>query len=426
MVSSQPEIALVVAGILIFLSVPITQKVAAKEGDPSLKKLMMWSATLHLLSAPIQIWVVDHYYKGITDYNRYVGQGAVLAHRFDALHFSLAGTNVSPLGSGSVSIAAGVVFAIVGVNKLAGFFVFAWLAFIASIFFYRAFSVTFPEANCRRYARLLFFLPSLLFWTAGVSKETVMYLALGIAAYGAACIISQKRGGAIFLAIGTGIGVYVRPQELLLFVSVVAVATLFRRRSSRGLSVVRRVLVIGAQVILILGALALTNQLAKHGAPVYNLNQIAQNNSGQSSSVHYSSSPAYYPHDVYVVMLDPLPVTAHTNGQRVAAIENSILLIIAILSHRRLRRIPKAAVLRPYVMVSLLFSAGFCYAFASLGNLGLIDRERVLMLPFFLVLLALPVAHKGDPPVFEWEMTRKQRRKVFGRGAHSRRTVPRF
>ncbi len=113
-----------------------------------------------------------------------------------------------------MSVAAGVVFAIVGVNKIAGFFVFSWLAFLATICFYRAFSVTFPEANRRRYAYLVFFLPSLLFWTSAISKEAMMYHLAGLMAYGAALVLTQGRGGVGLLVIGTIIGVYVRPQEI--------------------------------------------------------------------------------------------------------------------------------------------------------------------------------------------------------------------
>ena len=126
-------------------------------------------------------------------------------------------------------IAAGVVMAIIGVNKLGLFFVFSWFAFLATMGFFRAFCVTFPEANRRRYAYLVFFLPSLLFWTAAISKETMMYLSLGLAAYGAARILAHRRGGVVLLVVGTIVGIYVRPQELLLFLGAFAIAGLFRR-----------------------------------------------------------------------------------------------------------------------------------------------------------------------------------------------------
>ena len=99
------------------------------------------------------------------------------------------------VNDGSVSIAAGIVMALVGVNQLATFLVFSWLSFIGAIFFYRAFTLTFPGADHRRYALMLFFLPSLIFWTADISKESLMMLALGMIAYGAAKFLARNRGG---------------------------------------------------------------------------------------------------------------------------------------------------------------------------------------------------------------------------------------
>src|SRR5579872_5610726 len=146
MIRSQPLIALPLAVLLAFFTLPKLRKIAVSERDPGLERVLRWGLVLHLLAAPIQIWVVDHYYHGITDYNRYVNQGAVLAHRFDSFNFSLSGTHISFLGQGAVSVAAGIVFAIVGVDKLAAFFVFSWLAFLGSVCFYRAFTTTFPDA----------------------------------------------------------------------------------------------------------------------------------------------------------------------------------------------------------------------------------------------------------------------------------------
>ena len=92
------------------------------------------------------------------------------------------------------------------------------------IFFYRAFTLTFAGADHRRYALMLFFLPSLIFWTADVSKESLMMLSLGLVAYGGAKIFTRQRGGFMLLIPGVTLGYYVRPNELLLVLSGFAVA----------------------------------------------------------------------------------------------------------------------------------------------------------------------------------------------------------
>ncbi len=71
---------------------------------------------------------------------------------------------------------------------------------------------------------MLFFLPSLIFWTADVSKESLMMLSLGLVAYGGAKIFSRRRGGFMLLIPGVTLGYYIRPNELLLVLSGFAVA----------------------------------------------------------------------------------------------------------------------------------------------------------------------------------------------------------
>ncbi len=128
-----------------------------------------------------------------------------------------------------------------------------------------------------------------------------------------------------------------------------------------------------------------------------------------SGGVPYSSDPATYPRDLYEVLFNPLPIKAHGSGQRVAALENAMIIVIIAASLRQLRIVPRAAFARPYVMLCLVYSVVFIYTFAALGNLGLIERERVMLLPFFLVLFAIPRAPRGSPPWYPWELRRRAR-----------------
>lgn len=141
-----------------------------------------------------------------------------------------------------------------------------------------------------------------------------------------------------------------------------------------------------------------------------------------SSNIPYSSNPLYYPRDIYTVMFDPLPVTAHGKSELLAGLENLVILGIILGSLRHLRYTIRACRLRPYVLLCVVYSALFMYAFAALGNLGLIYRERTLLLPFLLVLLAIPISPKGSPPRFPWEK-RVQSRRERKRAALRRATV---
>ncbi|HEY5023396.1 MAG TPA: hypothetical protein VII76_00325 [Acidimicrobiales bacterium] len=412
---SNAPLALLVALLLLLVSIPICRNIAARERDPRLYRLLVAAVVTHLVFSSVQLWVVDHIYHGVTDYTRYINQGAILAKRYRSFNFSNAGLHpaVNVLGQGSVSIAAGVVMAIVGINKLALFYVFSWFSFLATLGFYRAFCVTFPEGDHRRYALAVFFLPSLLFWTAGISKETMMYMSLGLMANGGARMLSHQRGGAVLLVVGAIIGVYVRPQELLLFIAAFVVAGLFRpRNAERTLRGLRRLSVMALQAVLLLAAISLSQQLAKH-APVFNLKQLARNNVGQNSSLNYHPGPSGYPKDIYTVLFDPLPINAHGSTQRLAAFENTVIIVLFLTSFRRFWHLGRACFTRPYLLLCVMYSVAFPYAFAALNNLGLIDRERVLLLPFLLVPLCIPLTPRGKPPVYPWEYSQgRQKRKA--------------
>ncbi len=221
-------ISILIAAGLFALGRVIIRRIAPLESDPWLYKALTVCLVLHLIGAPVQIWVVDHLYGGIADYNRYDSQGAVLANGFRHFDFSLAPAHLKGIVSdGSVSIVAGVVFAIIGVNQLGAFLVFSWLSFIGIIFFYRAFTTTFGGAGNRRYGYLLFFLPTLIFWTSDVSKEAIMTFLMGLTAYGCARILAH-RGGYWMVVAGSAGGVFIRPNEVLLALGGFTLAMLFR------------------------------------------------------------------------------------------------------------------------------------------------------------------------------------------------------
>jgi hypothetical protein len=419
LIGTNPVLACVVAIILYVLGILVIRRVTEAEGgDEWLRKALTVCLLLHLLAAPLQIWIVNHLYGGIADYNRYDTQGAVLAQGFRHFDFGIPpGVVGGIVSNGAVSIVAGVVFTIVGTNQAAGFLVMSWLSFIGMVFFYRAFVVTFSGKGHRRYGYLLFFLPTLVLWTSDISKEAMMIFLLGTAAYGCARILAgQATIGSWLLIVAAAVGgSFIRPNEMLLEIGGFTVAMLFRPMSSntqfqagrRTSSMVFMGVMVGVGVFVTLHFMP-----GLHGS--VDLQQINKNNSGSgagfgSSGVPYSSSPLFYPRDIYTILFDPLPFNAHGGGQRFDAIQNTIMLIVILKSLRNLRILPRASLARPYLMMCTVYVGAFFYYFAALGNLGLITRESTLNLPFLLVLLCIPRGPRGQPPRYVWELPRHER-----------------
>lgn len=417
-IPSDPWVALAVAIGLFALGRQVVRRTAYAEGNPWLVRIMTIGLVLHLLAAPAQLFVTDHLYHGIADWTRYTHQGAILGPEFRHFDFSLAGAQTRQIvNDGAVSIACGIVMAFVGINVLATFLVFSFLSFIGAIFFYRAFTLTFADANHRRYAYIIFLWPSLIYWTADISKEAIMTFALGLTAYGAAKILARQGGGFSLVIPGVAIGFLVRPNELLLVLAGFAVAMMIPNAGVRqNLGGLRRLLSLLVLVTLLGLSIFLTLHYLRGGSGV-SLSKTNSNNQGTglgfgSSGVPYSTNVATYPRDVYEVLFNPLPYNFHGSGEFVAAAENTLLVGLILISLRQLRVVARAAFARPYVMLCLTYSAAFLYAFAALGNLGLIERERTMLLPFLMVLFCIPRAPRGQPPRYEWELKRRARRQL--------------
>lgn len=417
-IGSNPFVALFVGVVLFALGRRIIRRVVKAEGgDPWLAKALTVCLIVHLLAAPSQILIVNHLYGGIADYNRYIYKGAALAGGFRHFNFSLPSNLGGIVDNGSISIVAGVLFAIVGINQTAAFLIMSFLSFIGIVCFYRAFTLTFGGAGKRKYGYLVFFLPSLIFWTADVSKEGVMIVLIGVLSYGCAQVIARKGGFRAWLLILVAIAgsVFIRPNDMLLVLGAFTIAMLFRPPSaSAKFEPARRTssLIVLATLVGVVMFMTLHFMPGLHGG--VNLQQINHNNQGTgeglgSSGVAYSQSPLYYPRDVFVVLFDPLPFNAHGGGELFQALQNTVLLVVLLASLRNLRILPRVAFARPYVMLCFIDVVVFCYFFASLGNLGLIARESTVMVPLYLVILCIPRGPRRRPPRYIWELTRRQR-----------------
>jgi hypothetical protein len=107
-------------------------------------------------------------------------------------------------------------------------------------------------------------------------------------------------------------------------------------------------------------------------------------------------SPALAPLVPLTVLFRPHLLEAH-NPQAVAtAVENSVLFALSV------ARLPRAAAAvtgargRPYLALALAYSVLFSGAFAGIANFGVLARQRVQLLPFYLALLSAPRTRRRE------------------------------
>jgi hypothetical protein len=391
--------AVLVAMALLMLTIPLARHAARVEAWPGLAWLVMAAAGLRLAGGLARYLVTYGVYSGVADASTYTTVASQHYRAFRHFHIFWPNTGVF---HGLIPWLDTIIYAVAGPTELGAFLIFGWINLVGAYLFYRAFRIGYPEGDARRYALLVFFLPSLLYWPSSLGKESWMVFAIGLGSFGVARALAGRVGGYLSLVAGVGAMLLIRPHLALIFLPAAMVAFVLRktapgRRRPIGRLVGIAVLVVSSLVVVAkaqsyFGITTLDPQTITH-----QLNTTRQQTAIGSSAFHppNARSPIGYPLAVVTVLYRPLPFEAHTLTVGVASLEGLILLGLTIGSWRRLRGLPRALWENPYVTYALVYSALFVLAFANFANFGILARERVQMLPLFLVLLAMPTADQS-------------------------------
>jgi hypothetical protein len=394
--------------ILLAASWPAFLRQARRERDARLAQLLMLALVLKLFGSLVRYWIAIHVYEGVADAIQYHQVGADLARRFAAGHFD---TGLSSLSSTDfIRFFTGVIYTVTGPSIYAGFLLYSWLAFWGMFFLYQAFTIAVPDGNRRSYARLLFFLPSMLYWPSSIGKEAWMLFALGLAAKGTARLLTGRTWGGLVLA-GTGLwlATLVRPHVGGMAALGLLVAYLLARPPRR-LGMLGAVIKLFGLAVLLVVAVVLLGQIQRYLLdkgidPAEGVNSVlaesARRTSGGGSGFQApstSTSLLGLPYATVTILFRPFPFEAHNAQAAVIALESTLLLCLTVARSRTIWRAVRHLRRWPYVAFVVVYTAGFVVAFASISNFGILARERVQLLPFFFVLLAVPGGRRRHGP----------------------------
>jgi hypothetical protein len=390
--------ALLLLPILIGITLPLCSAVGRAQNDVRLTRLLGVALVLKMIGACVRYAVAFQVYNGEADSRVYDHAGRQLAAHFRAGHFDF-GTGAIK-NTHFIEVLTGIIYAIIGNTQLGGFFVYSWLGFLGLYFFYRAFALAVPRGDHRRYALLLFFMPSLLFWSSSIGKEAWMTLTLGMVAYGAARAFARKPFGFVFLGLGLWGTEVVRPHMALLILGGLVPAYLIRRapafsdtKRKQSLKMFGLAALVVAIVITLGGVeqrFKVSTVDAQTADQVFTDTQDQTTQGGSSFTPTRVHNPIQLPVAVVTVLFRPFPGEASTTQGVVSAFEGAFLMIVCLRSLRRLRRIPAEMIQTPYVLFALVYVLVFVYAFSTIGNFGILVRQRVQVYPLFFVLLAIP------------------------------------
>jgi hypothetical protein len=329
----------------------------------------------------------------------YDKEGNRIADAFRHFHFDV-DPGASVPGTGGMRIIAGVISVFTGANRTAKFLIFAWIGFLGCYLMYRAFVTALPNADHRRYALLMFLWPSLLYWPSSIGKDCWMLFTLGIASVGAARVLVRRPGGYSFLVVGLLLGSFVRPHVSLMALLAFMIALLISRRESTrpGITPSSVAKIAGLVVLVAVGGV-----LASRAATVLNVDDFSSTsiNSALDTNVGRTAeggstfaaanprNPLGYVEASVTILFRPFPIESHGAEQLATSLEGLFLLGLCLVSWRRLASVFGRLRSEPYVTYALVYLLIFFFAFGTIGNFGILARQRTQAMPMVFALLAL-------------------------------------
>lgn len=392
--------ALVFAPILFAVTIPLLKQGLRHDPDPRIGRIVIIAFVAKMLGS-IGRYVLTYGLYERADAEAYHVSGTNLAHAFwDGRFAQVMEIEIPELtGTPFIKLVTGLLYIVTGPTKLGGFIVFSWLSFLGLFFFYKAVVVGFPEANHRRYAYLVFFLPSMLYWPSSIGKEAWISFGLGLSSYGIALIMRHQPAGYLVAALGLLATAGPRPHITVLCVVSLMMAYLLRRKSWRESAlgpvgkVAGIVVLMGVGVVVVSKAASFFDVDGVSGQSVTEVLDYTDQQSGQGGSEFEAvrvKSPTEFPSAVLAVLFRPWPWEANSSQALIASAEGTMLLILGAASVTRLMRLPKYIFQVPYVAYALTYTIMFVIAFSSIGNFGILTRQRTQVLPLLVVLLVLP------------------------------------
>jgi hypothetical protein len=399
-IQEQPEnnasFDVVVIIILLFFVTSWLSKVISTRRDRSwLPRLIVWGFAAKMIGTFARFWMVTVLY-GTGDSYRY--------HLFGVIESSVWQNFRVPVGTSGgqgtafTEVVTSFLYALYTPSFLGGFVLFAFLSYLGQLFFFSAFRPWFGQEKVKYYAYAVFFLPSLVFWPAGIGKDALMVFSLGMAAYGVSRLLREYQIGALFLiAPALYLAASIRPHVAGIFGIATVLAMLLGKAPRKMQGHPKRALMIltalgGAAILL--ATFSSTFEVTVEGAGATRdtsefLADVNEQTSTGGSQIEGGgiASPAQLPLAIVTVLFRPL-IHEGTSLQVIfSAVEGTALLLFTVWKLPTIWRNKRLLREKPYLMVTFFYTGGFIVAFSAILNLGILARQRVQVLPFFLALL---------------------------------------
>jgi hypothetical protein len=379
------------------------------------RMLLVVAVLSRALGALIRYWVLFHLYNGVGDATGYYTAGIIYSKSIYGLDFSFLWNGEwfarRWWGTQFLRTTSGFVVAVIGPSMRGEFLFFSLLSIVGLYLLVRSFQHSFPSVPMERYAKWLILCPSLLYWPSAVGKEGLSLLAIGFVVYG------YTRPGSrqwMMLIAGLLIAFCVRPHlaGVLAFSIAFAHWTMVTRRSPSKF-------ILEGMAILMLGAVIGYSALTAFGLDDADFEEVQvfidshSVKMGGSVMDAPSGGLSKIPMAFVNVLFRPFLWEASGAGF-FSALE--VLVFWAIVWKRRARVLMSLKAWRQSELLRFGVAFSFLYALMIgmvIVNLGILARQRTLMIPFMLLWLeAMPEepAVLGNHPETPVALSRRRTR----------------
>lgn len=388
--------ALVWVPVIIALNAVLIGAATKREGEAWFTRILILGFLGKLVGISARYLVAYYLYGGAADAQRY--NLFAVEHYLDWRQGDVWWEASGKVGTLNLELITTALYVVIGPSVITAFFVFGSLAFWGVYLLYRAFRIALPQGDAKRYALLIFLLPTMLYWPSSIGKEAWLMLFVGVTAYGAARFFNHAPAvGLALMIVGFGGTALIRPHVTVLMVAALFVAQLFRPTTQRSTSILTKAA--GVFVMGVAGAIMVSASASFLGIDDLSAQAVsdevgwAAGQTAQGGSAFTPvplTSPLWIPAAIITLLFRPFPWEAGNVQMLVQSAEGLVLLVLTVAAWPRLKALPTLLRRNPWLVFAVVYSLAFIIAFAGFANFGILARQRVLMIPFFLVLLALP------------------------------------
>lgn len=388
--------AMFLVPVVIALNAVLIAIVARREREPWFTRIIILGYALKLVGTSARYVVAYYLYGGAADAERY--NLFAIGHYLDWRQGDVWWEPSGKVGTLNLELITTAVYVVIGPSVITAFFVFGSFAFWGVYLIYRAFRIALPQGDQKRYALLLFLLPTVLYWPSSIGKESWLLLFVGVTAYGAARYFNHAVvPGLAWLAVGAVGTALIRPHVTVLMFAALFVAQIVRPTTKASTSILTKAA--GVFVMGLAAAILITQSAAFLGIDDLSAQAVADEvgwASGQTAQGGSAftavplNSPFGLPAAIVTLLFRPFPWEAGNVQMLAQSLEGVLLLVLTVAAWPRLKTLPTLLRRNPWLVFAVVYALAFIIAFSGFSNFGILARQRVLMIPFFLVLLALP------------------------------------